>query len=338
MSLEDKIKAAAAGMGITFEAPDNAAETETAATNETAVDTTTNIDVEPSVEQAAPEEVAAVAETETTSEEVRTAADPAVDALAREYGLSAEDVQGVTDAAQLQTMLDKVLAGVGQRVLQSQAPPAAKAPVEQTNVAPVNATTPQAPAATPTALDTVLAKMAEEGIDESVVAAVRTLAEHNKSLEQKLADDQARRQQEESQRRLSQDENTLLTSLQTLDEKGGLYGTSVTRSEEQVGNLNKVAYATVCLQKAEEQRVGRPVPITPELVKRAHTVAFPPKKPTTTVAQVTPQAKQRMGVGSKANVSPKNYSFQGKSDDTEAIAGVPAIRGVFERARARQRA
>lgn len=335
-TLEEQIKLAAAGRGIDIpkDDPPEVAETENAemaATAESEVATTTD-GVEKSAEQAAP--VAEVPETtEATSEEVQPAPDAAAVALAASYGLSPEDVQGL-DVAQLQIVLDKFSMGIGQQALQARQPPAKPAEVQAEKPAETAPPPEQKPA--PTDFDKLVAKLTEDGIDESVIAVMKAQQARVDSLEQRIAAENAQRQQAEAQRQMSQDEYTLLTSLQTLDEGGKLYGTNATRSEEQVANVNKVGMATVSLKIAEEQRTGRPVPITPELVKRAHAVAFPNRKPTPTVAKVTPQSKMRMGTGNKANVSPSDFVYQGGLNDSEALAKVPGINAIFEKSRQRR--
>lgn len=331
-SLKDQVLSA---IRERYPTPGEKENTDTAATAETEVDTTTNDGVEKSAEAAPETEVAPAAVAETTGEEVQVvAADETTAALVRDYGLSPEDVQGL-DPSQLQIVLDKFSISIGQRALQAQLPPA-QPPVEQVTEKPAAVIPDPKTQQQPTAFDTLIAKLVDEGVDESVIAVIKAQQERVDSLEQRITGESVQRQQEESQRRMSQDEYTLLSSIQTLDDGGKLYGTNAARSEAQTANVGKVAHAVVSLQIAEAHRTGRQVPITPELVKRAHAVAFPNRKQLPTVERVKPQAKMQMGPGGKASVAPKDVPFTGKVGDTSAYLKIPAIAKIFQRARERQ--
>lgn len=265
---------------------------------------------------------------------------PELAELARQYGLSDEEVAEFTPAElkRATRLLDREAA----RMLQAQRPAAQQAPENPAEVVPVTAvadppkaeTPPEKPALT---IDQQITALREKGWDEDILALHRLALENNEKLGKQVAymdgylrhRSQAEQQfQQQSQARAVQAHTGVM--LQNIDglKRVDLFGSpDKAPTDEQSNNLSAMREAIESLQVIQHRRGLNPA-MTGELVNRAYEITFSKQLQFEAGKEkakgVIKQSQTVMGQGRKATVPAKAIPV-----DQGNVAAHPRIQEFF---------
>ena len=284
-----------------------------------------------------------VAEEKSGNEEAAPKISPELVEMARQYGLSEEDVAGMTteQVAWATKLLDREAAKMLKAQTPATATPTPEKPDEGKPEAQAsNPPAKETPEATVPSVEKQIQDLRDKGWDEDMLAVIKTAlvkAEKADALEQKLnhIDGYLRQRSEQEQqmvhqRRQQAEMAHTQTLLQGIDALGRpeLFGSPDKPLEEtQARNLAAMREHIEVLQRVQHQRGLNPA-LTPELVKRAYEIAFSKQLQHEQAKQkasaVIKQSRSVMGQGRRATVPAKSIPV-----DEGNVAAHPRIQEFF---------
>lgn len=253
-------------------------------------------------------------------------------ALAKTYGLTDSDLEGMTQK-ELQRALRLIQVARGPAQQQQTLPqqPAAS----ETSPQPQQTQQPTQPV-TDSDIDALIEKMRDEGYGDEQIQLAETLARQNKHLQEQMQQQQLAWQQREmqmQQARQQQEINDFVAGVNAHIKEPDLFGTEAGATQQQTDNLRQL-WEQAQLYRDVMQRQGRFVALSdPQLLKEAAKSKFgshfTKKERASQLASAKKQSARRMGSPSKSKPNDKpTLPWDGSPETDPELKKFAAERGL----------